>query len=140
VPLESGQVFNVMAVAYRHGVLDKLMSLFGEALEEVVAETGANIGDLVNKMDEAQEATIKKLDALLSRSGPLLKAAAGDRLMETVSRLLDSPLVRRVAVGLLKRNLVRAIIGEAPPSLTEKVRAMISGFAGKSDRTREEVM
>jgi len=139
VPLESGRVFNVMAAAYRHGVLDRFMGIFGEVLEGVMAETGAGIGDVVNKMDEARESTVAKLDSLLSRSGPLLKAASGDRLMETASRLLDSPLVRRVVVRLLKGFLVRAMDGEGRPPFSERALALAAGFTGKGAPARKEV-
>jgi len=83
--VEKGRFFQVMSVAYRQGVLDKFLPLFGRALETVRAETGASIGDLVNLMDEAQEETIRKADALVGRSGPLLRLASSDVVMKAVS-------------------------------------------------------
>ena len=41
--LESGQVFAVMQVAYRQGVLDRFNPLLGEALDGAMEETGFNI-------------------------------------------------------------------------------------------------
>lgn len=103
-----GLVFEVTASAYRNGVLDKGMVIFGDALVDVVEKTGFKLGDLVNRMDEASERTVMRLDALLARSGPLLRIAASDRLMAFVSRLLDVAAVRRAGVAVLTRMLVKA--------------------------------
>ena len=116
--LQPGLVFNVMACAYRHDVLDKYMSLTGDALEGVVDDTGLTVGDLVNKLDEAHERTVMRLDAVLARSGPMLRLAASDRLMAIVSRLLDMKTVRKVMVTVMRRSLVRIVSGK-PPSLAE---------------------
>lgn len=107
--LEPGQVFGVMAAAYRHGVLDKSMPLLGELLDGVLADTGLDMGDLVNSLDEAGEETVSRLDALFRRSGPLLRVARSDRLMAFASRALDSPLISRLAVKSLKGRLIKAV-------------------------------
>lgn len=114
MPLQPGQVFGVMAAAYRHGVLDKSMPLLGELLDGVLAETGLDMGDLVNSLDEAGEETVSRLDALFRRSGPLLRVAKSDRLMTLASRALDSPLLNRLAVRSLKGRLIKAVRKEGP--------------------------
>jgi len=107
-----GPVFEVMASAYRHDVLDKYMSLSGDAIEGAVQTTGLSIGDLVNRMDEADERTVMKIDALLARSGPVLRLAANDRLMAAVSRILDVKAVRRAMVAAMRKSIVKAVSKE----------------------------
>ena len=109
VALEPGLVFAVTASAYRSGVLDRGMALFGDALDGAMDETGCEMDDLVNKMDAASERTVMKIDALLARSGPLLRLAASDRLMALACRLLDVAAVRRAGVAVLRKMLVRAV-------------------------------
>ena len=113
MPLKEGLVFNVMACAYRHDVIDKYMSITSEAIDAVMRDADLKIGDLVNRMDEAQERTVMKLDGLLARSGPLLKLAANDRVMAALSRILDFKTVRRTMVGVLRRVLVKAAVPAA---------------------------
>jgi hypothetical protein len=107
--LKPGLVFDVMASAYRNDVLDKSLSIMGEAIDGAMQDSGLGIGDLVNKMDEAQERTVMKLNNLLARSGPLLRLAASDRLMAAVSRLLDVKLVRKTGARVMRRMLVKAV-------------------------------
>jgi len=111
--LKPGLVFEVMASAYRHDVLDKGMSIMGDAIDGAMLDTGLKIGDLVNKMDEAQERTVMKLNNLLARSGLLLQLAASDRLMAAVSRLLDVKVVRKTAATVMHRMLVKAVAAGA---------------------------
>ena len=108
MPLKEGLAFNVMACAYRHDVLDKYMAITGDAIDGVMRDTDLKIGDLVNKIDEAQEGTVMKIDGLLNRSGPMLKLAANDRVMAAISRMLDFKTVRRAMVSVMRRALVKA--------------------------------
>lgn len=103
-----GLVFNVMSSAYRNGVLDKCMAMTGEAIDGALLDSGLKMGDLVNKIDEAQERTVMRMDRLLSHAGLLLKAAASDSLMKMASRLLDVSLVRRTVVRVMKRGMLKA--------------------------------
>jgi hypothetical protein len=112
--LEEGLVFAVTASAYRNGVMDRGMALFGDALDSAMSETGCELGDLVNRMDEAGARTVMRIDGLLARSGPLLRVAANDRLMALVSRLLDISAVRRAGVAVLRRLLVRVVTAADP--------------------------
>ena len=96
--LDPQEVFNVMQCAYRNGVLDKFMVIQGEALEGVIAETGMNMGDLLNRLDEAEEATVMKIDRLLDKAGPLMKYLDNDTLMKLASRLLDIALVKKMMI------------------------------------------
>ncbi len=121
--LKPGLVFEVMACAWRHDVLDKFMSVLGDAIDLVMRDTGLMIGDLVNKLDEAEEATIVKLNALIARSGFALRVMANDRVMAAVSRMLDAGPVRKAAVSMLRRMLVRALTAPEPGVKTAGARA-----------------
>ena len=112
--LKPGLVFNVMASAYRHDVIDKSMSLAGDAIDRVMQDTGLKVGDLVNKMDEARNKTVMRIDRLLAWSGPMLKVAANDRLMAGVSRMLDFKVVKKTTVAVLRRAMMRAATGKTP--------------------------
>lgn len=127
--VERGQFFEVTSLAYRQGVLDKFLPLFGRALEVTREETGATIGDLVNLMDEAQEQTIMKVDTLIGRSGPLLRVANNETVMKLVSRLLDLKLVQNLIIGFMSRSFIRSITGESPPPLPQRIRSFL-GSAG----------
>jgi len=126
--LDPAEVFRVMQCAYRNGVLDKFMVVQGEAMEGVMAATGMNMGDLLNRLDEAEEATVMKIDRLLDRAGPLMKYLDSDRLMRFASRLLDIAFVKRLMVKNMQTTMVRAVTGTSPPKLAERVRAL----AGKA--------
>lgn len=101
-------MFEVTASAYRNGVIDKGMAVFGDAVERAMEQTGRGIGDFVNRLDEASEKTVMRLDRVLERSGPLLRLAASDRVMALASRLLDVAMVRRLGVAVITKMLVKA--------------------------------
>ena len=122
--LDPQEVFRVMQCAYRNGVLDKFMVIQGQAREGVMADTGMNMGDLLNRLDEAEEATVMKIDKLLDRAGPLMKYLDNDVLMRFASRLLDLALVRKLMVANMRTMMGRVATGTKPPSLTARLRAL----------------
>jgi len=122
--LDPAEVFKVMQCAYRNGVLDKFMVIQGEALEGVMAEAGVNMGDLLNRMDEATEESVQKIDRLLDKAGPLMKYLDSDKLMKVVSRLLDLPLVKKALVAGMKQNIAKTLSDSPPPSLADRLRAL----------------
>ncbi|MHB8895911.1 MAG: hypothetical protein ACYC99_12160 [Candidatus Geothermincolia bacterium] len=140
MPPEPGQVFAVMAAAYRHGVLDKTMSMFGEALGVVMTETSINTGDLVNMLDEAQESSVLKVERLLARSKLLLKLAAHDSVMAFASRALESPAVKLIALRVTSAMLLRGIDGERPPRAPMRLKPIVArllpGRANAGEVTR----
>jgi hypothetical protein len=129
VPIDPGEVYDVMECAYRHGVLDKSMVIQGEALEAVMQEADLNMGDLLNRMDEAEEATVQKVDKMLDRLGPFIKYANNDKLMKFVSRILDIPFVKRMMVQNMKKTILKVMTGESPPSLGERIKAALGKAA-----------
>ncbi len=123
------RMYEVMACAYRQGVTDRFMPIFGEALQGVMVETGMNLEDLLNRMDEAQVSTLEKLDERLERMGAISRFAANQRLMRATSRLLDLPWIRKAAVRGLQAFLVRAATGES--SKTSPIAMVKTLFPGK---------
>lgn len=107
-------VFNVMASAYRNGVLEKLMFLQGESLKLAMEETDLNLVDLINRMDETTEDTLFNFDRLLGKSTMLLKVAGTDYSMKMVSRLLDSPFVKNFIINKIKGSIIKAMTVNAP--------------------------
>jgi hypothetical protein len=122
--LDPAHVFDAMQCAYRNGVLDKFTIIQGEALEAVIKQSGLNMGDLLNRLDEAEEKTVMRIDRLLDRLGPLLKYASNDRLMKLLSRLLDIGLVRKMVIAGMKSAILKNLPGQAPPSLAERIKAV----------------
>lgn len=117
-----------MACAYRHDVLDKSMAILGDAIDEVMRDEGWEIGDLVNKLDGARQSTVLKMNSLMARSGPLLRLAATDGAMSLASRVLDIKAVRRAAVALMHRALVKALgKPESEPIDSPECRAAAEG-------------
>ncbi|MDY6795982.1 MAG: hypothetical protein SWK76_12025 [Actinomycetota bacterium] len=121
-------VFKVIQCTYGHGVLDEFMVIQGQTLEGVIVETWINIGDLLNRLDEAEEATVKKIDGLLDMAGPFINHLDNDGLMKLSSRLLDIALVRKLMVKNLRATMAGATTGTLPPSLGERFHAL----AGKA--------
>ncbi len=128
VTLDPKEVFDVMQCAYRNGVLDKFMVIQGEALEAVMEQSGWNMGDLLNRMDETEEKTILKIDRLLDRLGSVVKYANNDRLMKLSSKLLDIGAVKKLMVANMKNTILKTLPGQAPPSPAERIKAL----AGKA--------
>lgn len=122
--LDPQEVFRVMQCAYRNGVLDKFMVIQGEAMEGVMADTGMNMGDLLNRLDEAEEATVMKIDKLLDRAGPVMKYLDSDALMRFASRLLNLELVKKLMVKNMRAMMAKVATGTKPPSLGARLRAL----------------
>ena len=129
MPINPGEVYDVMECAYRHGVLDKFMAIQGDALEAVMEEGNLTMGDLLNRMDEAEEATVQKVDKLLDKLGPFIKYANNDKLMKLTSRLLDVPFVKKMMVANMKNTILKVMTGESPPSLGDKIKAALGKAA-----------
>jgi len=124
VAIDPQEVFWVMQCAYRNGALDKFMSIQGKALELVMEETGADMGDLLNRMDEAKEETVMKVDRLLDRVGPLLKYLNNDRLMRLADRLLSIKRVQDLMARRMADSIKRTLTGEGKPTLRERVLSL----------------
>jgi hypothetical protein len=141
--LEPGQLFNLMEVAYRKGVIDKFMPLQGEALKRLKEKTGFGMPEISNLMNDAKEETVKRIDFVLKHAGPLLCLAANEALMGLASRMLDLEVIKRIIVWTnfkLLEWMIAKIQGTLPP-LRERLRSIpknlggkIPGTAGKAPR------
>lgn len=127
--IDPKEVFQVMQCAYRNGVLDKFMTIQGEALEQVMEEANVNMGDLLNRMDEADEKTVMKIDRLLDRAGPLMKYLNNDALMKLSSRMLDLAFVRKMMIANMKNSILRTVSETPPPTVADKLRALVGKAA-----------
>lgn len=122
MPIDPAEVYNAMECAYRHEVLDKFLAIQDQALEVVMKEARVNIGDLLNRVDEAQEKTIHGVDRMLERIDPLIKYTNNDRLMAFISRLLDIHFVQRLLVKRISGSILKIITGEGPSSFKERIK------------------
>lgn len=114
-------MYRFMETSYRFGVLDKIMTIQGQALDEVVAEKNLSMADFLERMDEAGEGTVAKIDKQLDRSKLLLKIASNEWMMRLTSKILDYPSVRRLLIHITKRYLLKTITGQVPSPLKERV-------------------
>lgn len=124
VGIDPEHVFKVMRCAYSHGVLQKFAVIQGEALQEVITQSGCNLGDLLNLLDAAEEKTVTKIEGLLNRVGPVIKYAANDRIMSLTSKLLDLGPVRKMTVAFLKNSMLKVVPGQEVPSLKQRVMVL----------------
>ncbi len=105
-------VFEVMACAYRNGVLDKIIFLQGQSLKLVMEETNLNLVDLMNRMDETTEETLFSFDRFLEKSDMLLRVANRDFPMKMVSRLLDFRFVKDLIINKTKGSIIKVMTSE----------------------------
>jgi len=109
---DANALYGFLETAYRKGVLDKFLSIFGQALEGAMEDAGVTLEHLINNMDGANEETVKRLDSLLERSEPFLRLAGTDRSLNLLDRLVDISLGRQAAVSVLKRFLFLKMTGD----------------------------
>ena len=125
--LDPGLFYDVLACAYRNGALQKAAALGGEAALKVMAERGWDMEDLLDRVNEMEEWKLQAMDRLLSVTGPLFRLATLDPLLRLVSRLLDSPLPRRIALETAAVVLKILVIWEAPASLAQRLDSLLAG-------------
>lgn len=132
--IEPNEIFEFMQCAYRNGVMEKFMAVKAQALDAAMDAAGLNMGDLWNRMDDAKEETVLKIDKLLDKAGPFVKYATNDRLMRFVSRLLDISLIKHWVIKFMKRSLLKVMTGTKPPSLLDRAKSVLAlkttGYGG----------
>lgn len=104
--------FRFMRCMYRSGLLDTVSAIQGEAMVEVMAKAGLNMGDMANNLDNASEQSIAKIDRMLGMMGPAFRYLANERLMRAIARLLDVPLVRRQILKNMKKSMLVSMTTE----------------------------
>jgi hypothetical protein len=125
VSLNPELFYDVMACAYRNGVLQKVTVLGGEAAVEVMAEYDYDMDDFVNRVNEMEEWKLQLIDRLVSATGPLFKLATFDPLLKFASRTLDFSLVRKITLEITKITIKIMLIWEAPPSFKERMNSIL---------------
>ncbi len=124
--LKPDDMFALVEVAYRKGVVDKLTPLAGEALDRLMQRTGYNMENLMNALNDARDESVLKLDKALALSSPLLRLAANDHLMGLVARLMDLQVVKTTAIRGMDWYFGRTLAkseGTLPP-LGEQLKAI----------------
>lgn len=125
-----------METAYRHGVLDKSMALYGSALDKVRDKWGIGTEDLLEKLNGAEEKSIALVDRLLFLSGPLLRIASNDLLMRILSRLLDFHIVQVITMWLMQVFMEIVLVEDDDLSLPVIQRIRDAGSRLKERRTQ----
>jgi hypothetical protein len=105
--LKPGQVFKIAEIAYREGVIDKVMPITGEAMKIAKAKMGFGLTELMEGMNEAEDKSVRTIDKLLQYSGPLMSLMGNEKimgpLMRLTSRMLDFAVVRRTAMWTMAK-------------------------------------
>ena len=104
--------FKFMRCMYRNGVLDRFSAIQGQAMAEVMAEAGLDMGDMSNSMDQASEQSIAKIDRMLGMMGPAFRYLANDRLMRLISKRLDVSIIRRQVLKNMKKSMSQSLTAE----------------------------
>jgi hypothetical protein len=107
--VQQGQVFKIAEMAYRTGVVDKVLPLTGEAMKIAKVKTGFGLTEMMEALNEAEDKSVERLDAMLKFSGPLLTLLGQEflmvPLMHLASRLLDFAVVRRTAMWTMVKTM-----------------------------------
>ena len=96
--LDTGRAYEALQCAYRNGVLDKVVSIQGEAMQGLMRKKGLNLNEFINRVDEMDEEKLQKLDAILQRSNLLFWLMTSDCFMRLISRLLKFRIVRKILI------------------------------------------
>jgi hypothetical protein len=107
------EAFEFMRCMYRSGLLDRVSAIQGEAMADVMAEAGLNMGDMANNLDLAGEQTIARIDRMLGTIGPAFRYLANERLMRAIAHVLDVPMVRRQLLKNMKKSMLASLTTEA---------------------------
>ena len=62
--LDEAALFELVVRAYRSGVLDKLVVLLGKTIEEALEEGNLTTWELLNMVDEADDASFAKANGV----------------------------------------------------------------------------
>jgi len=131
--IKPDEIFKLMQCSYRNGVTDKLISIESQALLEAMNETGMNLQDLLNRMDDSKQETVDKIDRFLDRMGPFVKYLANDHLMRLNSRLMDFSLIKCWMIRHIKQSLLKDMTGATPPSLLDRTNTFLASKPDKEE-------
>ncbi len=103
------QVFDAMACAYRNGVMEKVMYMQGRAMEKALEESGLNLVDLLNRVDETSDETVSVFERVLEHSGPVMRIAGNDLVMRFAGWLLGVPGVQELIININKVVILKML-------------------------------
>lgn len=116
--------YKVMLAAYHSGIIDKVMMISGDALAEFLDRTDYDMGDIFNRVDEASDGLINKMDSLIGLMGPLVRFAASERLFKIVSRMLDFTIVKQIITFLFNKIMITMMEGRSSPSIITRLKTV----------------
>ncbi len=130
MPVDPTEAFQIFRSAYRNGVLQKFMQLQGSAIKLAIDESGADLGDVLNRMDEAAESTVFDIDRLFGKLFDLAKYLnlKSDAAMSLAYRLVNLPAVERVVVRGFADAMKRSLARKPAPSLKERISPLSAAF------------
>ena len=116
--LDQKALFEVVSCARRNGVLEKLMVLLGEAIEEALEEGDLTTWELLQMVDEAENASLAKADGLLGMVSGFIPLASNDNMMMFLSYLLEDPnlttgMVQKVKEAILNNPAAEPLEGRS---------------------------
>jgi hypothetical protein len=106
--LDQKEIYDVVACAYRTGLLDKLLSFQGEVIEAALEEGKITMWELLNTVEEVDEETIAKMDGSLDMMRGFIKLGNNDELMMLLSYLLDDNFLRGMIMQRMKDSILQA--------------------------------
>ena len=104
--LDQKALFEVVSCAHRNGVLEKLMVLLGEAMEEALEEGNLTTWELLQMLDDVEDASLAKADGLLGMVSNFIPLANNDNLMMLLSYLLEDPNLTTGMVQTVKEAIL----------------------------------
>ena len=116
--LDQKALYEVVSCAHRNGVLEKMMVLLGEAMEEALEEGNLTTWELLQMLDDVEDASLAKADGLLGMVGHFIPLAANDNLMMLLSYLLEDPnlttgMVKSVKEAILNHPAAESMEGRS---------------------------
>lgn len=109
VKAETGDFFNLMRMAYKTGVLEKLSDIQCDAMESPEGEARWDSGVLVELLDGADPSGAERW---LQRSRIPVRLLASGCVMSAISRLLDLAVVRRGVTKSMRKKMERVLSGQ----------------------------
>lgn len=105
--LKEGQVFKIVELAYRTGLMEKGIPIVGEAMKDAQEKTGFKLPDMVEFMNEATDDSVRKIDTVLKYVGPVMALVGNEKLMKPIfslgAKLLDLKSVQAISVRALRK-------------------------------------
>lgn len=107
--LKEGQVFKIVELAYRKGLMEKGIPIMGEALKDAQEKTSFKLPEMMEFMNEATDDSVRKIDAMLKYVGPFMALMGNEKIMGPIfglgAKLLSLKSVQAISVRVLRKVL-----------------------------------